>query len=395
MPIMAKTNNGYKEVKIIKTLNTEVDYILSKVGNTYERTFTVIRELTDIPFLQFKSIKPHANLLNYRIYGNTVNGESVGDRTANLFDGELLPGFWDSTTTITNTSSTAFRSFKLLLPAGTYTFSVTTEINMVRLIVDGALIQNVGNNITSYTVTSTTDGYIGFSFRITGTTQTPWDDSPIMLNSGSTALPYEPYGYRVPVMVSNGTDTQIVPIYLPEQIRKVGDEAEYIDYGEQKQHRVRKNLFDVTAQHTVAYNTCYKYVISGLNPNLNYTCSTNYNQENHTDACVYFCGALTQTNGVWQNEPKTYKPNNDGEIIILIRFIQYHESLPIYDAVVSGDIWIMVNSGSTALPYEPYITYTELDVTLPTLPTLSGTNTLSVGTEVQPSKVYVKGNIKY
>lgn len=77
---------------------------------------------------------------------------------------------------------------------------------------------------------------------------------------------YEPY--RTPVTT---------PIYLPEQIRKVGDEAEYIDYGEQKQHFA------------------------------------------------------------------------DG---------------------------------------------TSVDVELPALPTLSGTNTLSVGTEVQPSKVEIKGKIK-
>lgn len=234
------------------------------------------KEISGTPPLTF--IGNGTTLKNYRIYGNTVNGDYVGDRTANLFDGELLPGFWDSTTTITNTSSTAFRSFKILLPAGTYTFSVTTEINMVRLIVDGALMQNVGNNITSYTVTSTTDGYIGFSFRIAGTTQTPWDDSPIMLNSGSTAIHYEPYGYRVPVTVTNGTDTQTTNIYLTEQLKIVGNEAEYIDFMEQKQHFA------------------------------------------------------------------------DG-------------------------------------------TSTSVDVTLPALPTLSGTNTLSVGTEVQPSRIQLKGKI--
>lgn len=37
---------------------------------------------------------------------------------------------------------------------------------------------------------------------------------------------------------------------------------------------------------------------------------------------------------------------------------------------------------------------TSVDVELPALPTLSGTNTLSVGTTVQPSKVEIKGKIK-
>ena len=34
------------------------------------------------------------------------------------------------------------------------------------------------------------------------------------------------------------------------------------------------------------------------------------------------------------------------------------------------------------------------DVNLPALPTLAGTNVLSVGTEVQPSGVEIKGHIK-
>lgn len=37
---------------------------------------------------------------------------------------------------------------------------------------------------------------------------------------------------------------------------------------------------------------------------------------------------------------------------------------------------------------------TSVDVTLPALPTISGTNILSVNTEVQPSKVEIKGKIK-
>ena len=42
--------------------------------------------------------------------------------------------------------------------------------------------------------------------------------------------------YHVPVTITNGTDTETVSIYLDEQLKKVGDEAEYIDYAEQKRH---------------------------------------------------------------------------------------------------------------------------------------------------------------
>jgi hypothetical protein len=44
--------------------------------------------------------------------------------------------------------------------------------------------------------------------------------------------------------------------------------------------------------------------------------------------------------------------------------------------------------------YEPYIENTDIDVTLPELPTLAGTNMLTVGTEVQPSGVDITGKIK-
>jgi hypothetical protein len=46
---------------------------------------------------------------------------------------------------------------------------------------------------------------------------------------------YEPY--HAPV---------ITPIYLPEPIKMVGDEAEYIDYAEQKMHRIGADDIDVT-----------------------------------------------------------------------------------------------------------------------------------------------------
>ena len=49
--------------------------------------------------------------------------------------------------------------------------------------------------------------------------------------------------YSVPVTINSSTTN----IYLPYQIRKVGDDAEYIDYEEQKQHRARKNLLQNTA----------------------------------------------------------------------------------------------------------------------------------------------------
>jgi hypothetical protein len=390
MPIMAKSNDEYAEVKAIKTPDgTEIDYVLSKVDNTYKRTYTATRELEDTPPLEFKSIKPNSNLVDYRIYGQTSRnlaptissengwamgyidanigpttihnfgeilspllsltnitsftisasqcnnpslsvyyyqngtyvgarsstnysgatfdkaspftgvtdfrfairtgagndkiqdvidsgfwvmlnsgstplpyepyGESVGDRTGNLFDENWLDnsiwseGTWYFDNHILKYTATGdsrawgynSAQFKFTLKAGTYTISTLTvkapEHNQVYA---GWIVSNSGGqflataqgndfiskNIIIRTFTLNEETNIGFCFK------TMDGEYQIMLNEGTTPFPYEPYGYKVPVTVSNGTDTLTTPIYLPEQIKKVGDEAEYIDYGEQKQH---------------------------------------------------------------------------------------------------------------------------------------------------------------
>lgn len=57
----------------------------------------------------------------------------------------------------------------------------------------------------------------------------------IQFEIGNDTTSYEPY--HAPVTT---------PIYLPEQIHKVGDEAEYISYAEQKMHRIGADDLDVT-----------------------------------------------------------------------------------------------------------------------------------------------------
>lgn len=215
--------------------------------------------------------------------------------------------------------------------------------------------------------------------------------------------------YKVPVTVSNGTDTLTTPIYLPEQIRKVGDEAEYIDYAEQKQHRVRKNLLP---------NTAASQTINGVTFTVN------------GDGSVTCNGTATQVaaytlNDTFSLEPGTYKLTGcpaGGEHIdkykldIVMPPTSYGTDIGngssftlsstltnalyrivIYNNQVCNNLTfypMIRKAGTVDDTYEPYIENTELDVTLPALPTIAGTNTISVGTQVQPSKVMVRGKLK-
>lgn len=113
----------------------------------------------------------------------------------NLFDGALLSGFYKNASFGLDTSDgTVYKSIKVYLVAGTYTVSFEHNVNIVRQILDSIYSENIGSNIESYTFTTTTDTYFGISFRLSQSSSTSWDNSNIMLNTGSQPLPYEPYG---------------------------------------------------------------------------------------------------------------------------------------------------------------------------------------------------------
>lgn len=127
MSIMAKTPSGYKKIGSAYLGERPVDKVFNANGDV---VYVLQRELTGVPPLLFKG-KEQSELLNYRIYGDTVDGNSVGD----------------------------------------------------------------------------------------------------LVESGEHAGEYS-----VPVTVTNGTNTETTNIYLPEQIKMVGDDAEYVDFVEQKQY---------------------------------------------------------------------------------------------------------------------------------------------------------------
>jgi len=53
----------------------------------------------------------------------------------------------------------------------------------------------------------------------------------IMINEDSADLPYEPYGYKIPVTVSDGRNAVTTPVYIgSEPLHKIGDYADYVDF---------------------------------------------------------------------------------------------------------------------------------------------------------------------
>lgn len=185
-------------------------------------------------------------LADYRIYG--VSG-GVGDRTENLLDeSTFVKGFYQTygneiRIDPVSENSPIYRSFRQSFAPGTYTISFGNNVYLARAIVDGVMSENVGANISSYTVTTQT-GDIGFSMRRAASSSTPWNNNPTMLTEGSTApAKYVPYGYEVDMGVSGGGTSTTTQIYIGSD--PLGED-EYVSFEEQKIYRMRDGTLTPT-----------------------------------------------------------------------------------------------------------------------------------------------------
>lgn len=333
-------------------------------------------EMTGVPPLEF--VSDGSYLSDWVIKGNTVqNGtptpqnpiqpSECGERTGNLFDGALLSGFYKNASFDLDTSGgTVYKSIKVYLVAGTYTVSFEHNVNIVRQILDGIYSENIGSNIDSYTFTTTTDTYFGISFRLSQSSSTSWDNSNIMLNTGSQPLPYEPYGIKIPIL-SNSTTTNV---YLGEvqstrQIKKL-----VLDGSENWDVVGMQNIYGVSVSNSpiAAYTAqiCTHYtagsswndVVSNDN---RFGISSPQNQ-----LVVHYNSAGSTTNF------KAYLAQ------------QYANGTPVC-------VWYVLATPTTGIVNEPLRkigTYAD-EVSGITIPVTAGENAIDVDTTLKPSEVSV------
>ena len=242
----------------------------------YGNTETLTRSYSGAASLSFPIVD--GAVRNYRIYGNTENGESVGDKTANI-----LPL---SRTPITETHGDFLCEYDGL---GTITLTTdkdnatTDDEFVIPLIQDFTIPVSIGqggtgcfqiNNDTSLSSGSNSikfyynDTYYvdGLSFFGVNRTESNYksmgnriiNSVSVVINNGASSrkitikpafvenvteqVPFEPYGYRVPI--TNNSET--ANIYLDEPLKKSGDNADYIDYAKQKRYNADETSADVT-----------------------------------------------------------------------------------------------------------------------------------------------------
>ena len=340
-------------------------------------------------------------LMAWRISGNTVQSttptpdnpimpQGCGERTGNIVAAEAdrtspMPGLsvvWKKGGSemiidgkATGGDSARFATFEL--DAGTYTLSITgldeTGWNKTGFYLSGVDTARV-QDVRTYTITEPTIAKLQFVVNVSDISYENRKVT-IMFTKTSTALPYEPYGYKLDI--SSGDTT--TPVYLGEvettrKIKKLvltggGDEQYAYDPPYTRFYFVISNMLDIGVRLTPLYCTHYQNIsdgrpIGGVPNNSIYT-------GGGIDADKAFIKTTDYTSVA---DFKSYLA------------AQYAAGTPV-------TIWYVLATEETGIVNEPLMKigdYADEASNAATIPTNNGSTTIDVDTTVKPSEVYIK-----
>lgn len=332
-------------------------------------------------------------LLDYLISGNTVQSgtptpdspvmpQGTGERTENLAK------YWKSAFVRSDgsvaTNNVNGISFPVKLEASQTVSFTNQKTNFGRGFAvfsgfDGETLTDMVYRSTNSTAkyTADSDCYVVIWGNYDNTTS--MDESVFalcgqMLNLGSTALPYEPHGYKIPISSASTT----TPVYL----------------GEVETTRKIKKLV-LTGTETVAGSAVTGgWMVTNLSDSINNTVGV------QTAYCSHF---VAKNNGAMSSL-------SQGEMCIStqvnnrINFVTAFATAEDFKAYLAAQyaagtpvcVWYVLSTSQTAVVNEPLMRigdYTDsisMEQTGVEIPTARGTNTLDVLTDVKPSEVYIK-----
>ena len=316
-----------------------------------------------------------------------ITPEETGDRTVNLASGtsnidtivngvKVKSDSYGTFTVSGEAVSSGGRgvpiSGTILLKAGTYSISTGSTITA------SLCISNADNNafIVSATSESTFTLYsdTNIKFGLNFVSGQNYDESfTIMLNTGSTAQPYEPFGYKIPI--TNGSTTY--NIYLSEPLRKIGDYADTINSDgtvTRKVYRFKvtqasntnnfENAFTVDVPKGAAIQTIISNIAVSTDSLPVYADRGGKVFLNSAKVYIGF-GAASDFPVAYTNHNPTAQ-----EIAVFNDFVSSHD---VY-------VWYVLETPETET------------VTTPTITPTSGNNTLSVDTTLAPSNITITSN---
>ena len=187
-----------------------------------------VKTITDVPIASFSD-----GADEIPIKGMTVNVDPVQDLHGydnpwpagggkNKYDDSTIIHGYFTSTSLDITSNEAYRTVILTLPAGTYTFSITSVNNfqLLRSYIDG-VINTIGYEANTFTFTQTTDGDFGICFRRTDS-ETITETLKVQVEAGSTATAYTPYENNCPITGWTGANVNVREINIWDEEWEVG-----------------------------------------------------------------------------------------------------------------------------------------------------------------------------
>lgn len=290
---------------------------------------------------------------------NPIQPQECGERTGNLWDEDY--------TGISNTIT-----YKpIYVGDGNYTLSssipngdggVKNLFLLAGNVSSGA--SSASNGVASNILRTVTaiDGYVTIAFR-SSASGAPYSPAnyDTMLNTGSTALPYEPYGYKIPIL----SNSQTTNVYLGEV---------------QTTRNIIKKVLDGTettwTSGTTQGRMAFYWKTGTQNPTGAYVICTHYKAEYIAREGVCF---ITSNN-------VAFIDSNFQSIDDFKNFLADE-----YEAGHPVTVWYVNVTPMTRIVNEPIRKIGDYADTVSgiIIPTIAGANTLSVGTALQPSEVTV------
>lgn len=354
-----------------------------------------VQSITGVPPISFKG--NGTPLISWSMLGNDEHGgtptpttpitpQGTGDRTANLWDENYSNGYYNSSGTFISANNQLCTQSKIAVKPnttywlGVYSPSTAAYLGVVKYNETGVFIERV--NTTAYIgngVVFTTDAntyYININF---GAYYGEAYNDDIIIAESSTALPYEPYGYKI--QLTNAGQT--VPVYLGQT---------------QTVRRIKKLVLDGTEEWLLAGDNVF--YLASISPDY-------LRGENKILAiCTHY-----------QSSPQTASAASVPEDSVSFSYTSYQRLYCCdttrtnitdfksylaaqYAAGTPVTVWYVLAEPETAIVNEPLmkigdyadeLNSTEAQVAIPTV---AGANTLTVGTTVQPSSMSITGKIK-
>jgi hypothetical protein len=292
---------------------------------------------------------------------NPIMPQGTGERTGNLFDKtNILSGYEIVNNQIVPNSAWGVSDY-ILVEQGKYYIATNIGAAVLEYETIGGTAVRSGKTIISgnYTPSATTR-FIRINFKLVNLDN-------IMLNTGSTALPYEPFGVKIPIL-SGGT----TPVYLGEV---------------QTTRQIKKLVLDGTENWLMNADGWF-YLTSVSDDYLR-------SEGNITSMCSHYptykqASAIAQlpegyTGFSWGSVQRLYLKDtshrND-----LSSFKQWVAAQ--YAAGTPVTIWYVLATEETAVVNEPLMKIGSYSDSLTTsIPCTAGENTLDVQTTVAPSEV--------